>query len=64
VTQIKNKSTNKLDQKIEFMGDIIFEKEFNEDEVFTGPLQVWISDEWHSSSSRNLITQFVYEILD
>ena len=57
-------STNKLDQKIEFMGDIIFEKEYNEDEVFTGLLGVWISDEWHSSSSRNLITQFAYEILD
>ena len=46
------------------MGENIFEKAYLENEVFTGPLEVWISDNWHVASSRNHITQFAYEILD
>ena len=59
-----NSTTNKLDHKIKFMGEPIFEKSYSETEVFTGPLQTWISDEWNGRSERNHITQFVYEILD
>jgi hypothetical protein len=64
VTQIKNAKTNKLDHKIKFMGKTVFEKSYDEDQVFTGPLQTWISDEWNSKSGKNHITQFVYETLD
>ena len=64
VTQIKNEATQKLDHTIKFMGETIFEKAYSENEVFTGQLGVWISDQWHSESYRNKITQFSYEILD
>ena len=64
VTQKLNATTNKLDHKIKFMGETVFEKSYDEDQVFTGPLQTWISDEWNSKAGRNHITQFVYEILD
>ena len=46
------------------MGNTVFEKSYDEDEVYTGSLQTWISDEWNSKSGKNHITQFVYEILD
>ena len=64
MTQIRNETTRKLDHKIKFMGKTILEKSYHEHEVFTGPLQTWISDKWNSKTGRIHITQFVYEILD
>ena len=64
MTQIKNETTHKLDHTVKFMGKTIFEKTYSEYEVYTGPLEVWISDKWHDDSNRNKITQFAYEILD
>ena len=61
---MRNPTTHKLDHKIKFMGETILKKAYSTDEVFTGPLQVWISDEWHWDANKNKITQFVYEIFD
>jgi len=63
VEQRLNKNSGKLKHQIKFNGNAIFTKEYNEKEVFTGELQVYISDEWSNDANRFNITRFVYQSL-
>lgn len=57
-----NNATGKLDHDIKFNGETIYSKEYNFDEVFTGELKVYISDEWASHAFNYRVSQFAYEV--
>ena len=61
VEQILNEKTQKLDHKIKFNGNTILSREYDQDKVFTGELQVYISDEWHPTANRYRVRNFFYE---
>ena len=61
VEQILNEKTQKLDHKIKFNGNTILSREYDQDEVFTGELQVWISDEWNLTANKYRVRNFIYE---
>ena len=65
-SQVIQKLTDEkeLVQKISFNGRVVAENILNEDEAFSGDLQVWISDEWHDNASGFKIKKFVFEKLD
>ena len=64
VEQIFNKETQKLDHKIRFNGNVIISREYDQDKVFTGELQVWISDKWNKTASKYRVRKFIYETID
>ena len=64
VEQILNPETGKLDHKIKFNGNPVFSKSYHQDEVFTGQLKVYVSDEWNERAGKSAVRKFVYEKLD
>ena len=64
VEQILNRKTGKLDHKVKFDGNPVFEKSYDENEVFTGELIVHVSDPWHERAGKCRVRKFIYEILD
>ena len=63
VEQILNEETQKLDHKIKFNGNTILSKEYDQDEVFTGQLQIWISDNFHGTANKYKVRKFIYETI-
>jgi hypothetical protein len=61
VEQILNEKTQKLDHMIKFNGNTILSKEYDQDKVFTGELEVWISDKWNPTANRYKVRNFIYE---
>ena len=57
-----NNATGKLDHNIKFNGKTIHSKEYDFNEVFTGELKVYISDEWERTANNYGVSQFAYEI--
>jgi hypothetical protein len=64
VEQRKDEKSGKLKHQIKFNGNPIFTKEYDENEVFTGELQVFISDNWNRDANNLKVKRFVYESLD
>ena len=64
VEQVLNNQTGKLQHKIIFDGNTVFEKSYNENEVFTGELIVHVSDPWNNQAGKCRVRKFIYEILD
>ena len=64
VEQILNEKTQKLDHKIKFNGNTILSREYDQDKVFTGELQVYISDEWHPTANKYRVRNFIYENIE
>ena len=64
VEQILNEETQKLDHKIKFNGNTILSREYDQDEVFTGRLQIWISDNFISSAKAYIVRKFIYETIN
>jgi len=62
--KILNSKTQKLDHKIKFNGNTILLRQYNQNEVFTGELMVYISDQWHNSVDKYRVRNFIYENLD
>ena len=64
VEQILNPKTGKLDHKVKFDGNPVFEKSYNVNEVFTGILTVHVSDPWNVGAGKCRVRKFIYEILE
>ena len=64
VEQILNHETQKLDHKIIFNGNTIFFNEYDQDDVFTGELQIWISDNFNGAAGKYQVRKFIYETLN
>ena len=64
VDQILNKDTQKLDHKIKFNGNTILSREYDPDQVFTGELQIWISDNFFNSAYKYVVRKFIYETIN
>ena len=64
VEQILNKETQKLDHKIKFNGNTILSREYDQEEIFAGELQIWISDSFHSSAGKYKVRKFIYETIN
>ena len=58
-----NEETRKFDKKVFFNGNIIKKWSFEDKDVFTGPLQVWIADKWRPTGIRFSVLNFIYENL-
>ena len=63
VEQRLDKETGKLHQQVLLNGNRIESWNIPPEEVFTGPLQVWISDKWHPQGGRLSVLNFIYETL-
>ena len=63
VEQMMNERSGKLKHQIKFNGNPIFTKEYDEKEVFTGELQVYISDNWNRVANNFHVTNFFYQSL-
>ena len=63
VKQKRNDETGRLDKKLFFNGNVIETWSFEEEDVFTGPLQVWVADKWNPSGIRFSVLNFLYENL-
>jgi len=63
VEQRMNENSGKLKHQIKFNGNPIFTKEYDEKEVFTGELEVYISDDWSRVANMFNVTRFVYQSL-
>ena len=64
VEQILNEETQKLDHKIKFNGNTILSREYDQDEVFTGELQIWISDNFIGAAGKYEVRKFIYETIN
>ncbi|CBY22491.1 unnamed protein product [Oikopleura dioica] len=64
VEQILNSKTQKLDHKIKFNGNTILSRQYHRNDVFTGEVMVFISDQWHATANRYKVRNFIYEKLD
>jgi hypothetical protein len=64
VEQILNEETQKLEHKIKFNGNTILSREYDQDEVFTGELQIWSSDEFHVAAGKYKVRKFIYETIN
>ena len=64
VEQILNEETQKLDHKIKFNGNTILSREYDPEEVFTGELQIWISDNFYTSAYKYQVRKFIYETIN
>ena len=64
VEQILNEETQKLDHKIKFNGNTILSRQYDQDEVFTGELQIWISDDFIGAAGRYEVRKFIYETIN
>ena len=64
VEQILNEETQKLDHKIKFNGNTILSREYDQEEVFIGELQIWISDDFHGHANMYSVRKFIYETID
>ena len=64
VEQIQNEETQKLDHKIKFNGNTILSREYDPEEVFTGELQIWISDNFYNSAYKYKVRKFIYETIN
>ena len=64
VEQIMNEETQKLDHKIKFNGNAILSREYDPEEVFTGELQIWISDNFYNSAYKYKVRKFIYETIN
>ena len=64
VEQFLNEETQKLDHKIKFNGNTILSREYDQDEVFTGELQIWIADNFHSTATKYIVRKFIYETIN
>ena len=61
VEQILNEETQKLDHKIKFNGNTILSREYDQEEVFIGELQIWISDDFIGNAGQYKVRNFIYE---
>ena len=64
VEQILNEKTQKLDHKIKFNGNTILSTEYDQEEVFTGELEIWIADKFHNSADKYKVRKFIYETIN
>ena len=64
VEQILNFETQKLDHMIKFNGNTILSREYDPEDVFTGELEIWISDNFHSSADKYKVRNFFYETIN
>ena len=62
--QVEHPETRELDHKVKFDGNPVFEKSYDENEVFTGELIVHVSDPWNKRAGKSRVRKFIYEILD
>ena len=57
--QIFNPKSGKLDHKVKFVGNSVFEKSYDENEVFTGMLIVHVSDPWNAPAGKCSVRKFI-----
>ncbi|CAG5077916.1 Oidioi.mRNA.OKI2018_I69.PAR.g8843.t1.cds [Oikopleura dioica] len=55
--------TGKFQKNFFFNGNIIKSWTLRQGDVFTGPLQVFISDKWHHTAELFSVVNFIYESL-
>jgi hypothetical protein len=61
VIQRFDETIGKLRKTVFFNGNPIASKTYKREDVFTGPLQVWISDKWHMQAGKYTVVNFLYE---
>ena len=63
VEQILNEDTQKLDHKIKFNGNTILSREYDQDQVYTDMLEIWISDDFTGAADKYKVRNFIYETI-
>ena len=56
-----DETIGKLRKTVFFNGNPIASKTYKREDVFTGPLQVWIPDKWHMQAGKYTVVNFLYE---